>query len=130
MELINILDAYKDPRFNQEFDKKTGYHTQSILAVPVMDPHAKRCLAVIQMINKKEFDGEVGVFIEDDVNIMNTFGKFVATKLATSSLLKQTSKKQADEGSSAFVEVERGKRGNEFQADAGAIVEEGDEEDY
>ena len=32
-----IDDAYHDPRFNQEFDKKTGYKTKSILTVPIKD---------------------------------------------------------------------------------------------
>ncbi|CAK0862130.1 unnamed protein product, partial [Prorocentrum cordatum] len=45
----------KDPRFNQKVDKETGYHTRSILAVPLLkksDPG--KVLAVIQMINKTE----------------------------------------------------------------------------
>jgi signal transduction protein with GAF and PtsI domain len=33
--LQNIPDAYKDPRFNPEVDKKTGYRTTSILACPM-----------------------------------------------------------------------------------------------
>ena len=31
----NIPRAYKDPRFNREVDKKTGFRTRSILAAPV-----------------------------------------------------------------------------------------------
>merc|ERR1712061_485289 len=34
---INIPDAYADSRFNQEVDKKTGFKTQSILAIPMID---------------------------------------------------------------------------------------------
>merc|ERR1711920_879308 len=33
--LINIPDAYADTRFNQAIDKKTGFKTQNILAVPM-----------------------------------------------------------------------------------------------
>merc|ERR1719453_2221385 len=35
-KIINIEDAYKDPRFNPALDKASGYHTQSILAVPIL----------------------------------------------------------------------------------------------
>merc|ERR1719262_1090429 len=94
--LINIPDAYEDPRFNQEVDKKTGYHTKSILAVPAFDEGQKRVLAVIQMINKKEFDEVVGTYTEDDVQVMETFAKFVGSKLQTSNLVSE--KKAQSEG--------------------------------
>ncbi|MBI4490425.1 MAG: GAF domain-containing protein, partial [Deltaproteobacteria bacterium] len=29
-ETLNIKDAYSDPRFNPEVDRRTGYHTQTI----------------------------------------------------------------------------------------------------
>merc|ERR1719215_2479584 len=48
-KLIAIPDAYEDPRFNQEVDKRSGYRTKSILAVPVLrriQEHNSRCLAV------------------------------------------------------------------------------------
>ena len=36
------------------------------------------------MINKVEFDGEIGVFNEEDVEVLETFAKFVGEKLAQS----------------------------------------------
>src|ERR1700757_4789796 len=36
-EVINIPDAYADPRFNREVDKRTGYTTRSILCMPMKD---------------------------------------------------------------------------------------------
>merc|ERR1719235_1757353 len=103
-KLINIPDAYQDSRFNQEIDKKTGYKTKSILAVPVLsDQGHGRVLAVIQMINKTEFDGEVGAFDDDDVQVMETFAKFVGGKLNTSStLLRATKNSASSEGDMAF----------------------------
>jgi len=92
-KLILIPDAYKDPRFNQEVDRKSGYRTVSIMAVPVLKRSSSVCggsfqtLAVIQMINKTEFDGEVGKFDEEDVQVMETFATFVASKLEQSSML-------------------------------------------
>lgn len=51
--VLNIEDAYNDPRFNPEVDKLTGYRTKSILCVPVL--HNGEVFAVIQMLNKKRF---------------------------------------------------------------------------
>lgn len=51
-EVINIPDAYADARFNQEVDKKTGYRTNNILCMPVINKNGKK-LAVIQVLNKK-----------------------------------------------------------------------------
>lgn len=97
--LINIPDAYADSRFNQEIDKKTGFKTQSILAIPMfMDggdtdisearPEMKRSvIGVIQMINKVSFDGQLEFFDDADVQVMELFAQFVGPKLAHSSML-------------------------------------------
>lgn len=34
--IINLPDAYADPRFNRDVDRKTGYRTTSMLTVPLM----------------------------------------------------------------------------------------------
>ena len=74
-------------RFNQAIDKRTGYHTQSMLCVPIRNSYETRVLGVIQMINKIEFDQEIGTFTEDDVEILETFSKFVGEKLNASPLV-------------------------------------------
>lgn len=108
-KLIAIPDAYEDSRFNQEIDKKTGYRTQSILAIPILrrgtcKENESNTLAVIQMINKMEFDGEIGKFDDEDIQVMETFATFVASKLEGSSLL-HTEKKRGSEASMAFGEA-------------------------
>merc|ERR1719343_1632256 len=105
--LINIPDCYADSRFNQAIDKQTGYKTPSMLAVPVLrrrrtDKSHGAVLAVIQMINKMEFDGEVGKFDDEDVQVMETFSTFVASKLEGSTLLATETKQSFSEGSMAF----------------------------
>lgn len=50
-ETINLTDAYADPRFNAEFDRKTGFHTRNMLCMPVINKTDK-CLGVIQVLNK------------------------------------------------------------------------------
>ena len=49
---LNIPDAYADPRFNQEVDKRTGFRTRSILCVPIADRQGKR-VGVVQVLNKR-----------------------------------------------------------------------------
>src|SRR3546814_20246389 len=49
---VNIPYAYADLRFNQAFDKKTGYFTRSILCVPVVNKAGTR-LGVTQVLNKR-----------------------------------------------------------------------------
>merc|ERR1712217_71331 len=104
-KLIAIPDAYQDSRFNQEIDKKTGYRTKSILAVPLLRRHGPSApaLAVIQMINKTEFDGEIGKFDDEDIQVMETFATFVASKLEASSIINNVNQKeQASEAGMAF----------------------------
>src|SRR5208283_3968950 len=49
---INIPDAYQDPRFNQETDRKTGWRTRGIVACAMLDLEGK-LVGVIQVLNKK-----------------------------------------------------------------------------
>mmetsp|Transcript_11187 Transcript_11187/g.25660 ORF Transcript_11187/g.25660 Transcript_11187/m.25660 type:complete len:505 (+) Transcript_11187:167-1681(+) len=112
-ELINIPDAYQDPRFNQEVDKKTGFKTHSILAIPMidassmhmrsvsgnLDDKSHRAIGVIQMINKTSFDGQLEAFDDSDIEVMELFAKFVAPQLSNSSMLhrkKEDDSKEAE----------------------------------
>jgi len=135
--LILIPDAYADPRFNQEFDRKTGYRTESILAVPVLrgGGGGKQTLAVIQMINKTEFDGEVGKFDEEDIQVMETFATFVSSKLEQSSLLTSAAAggSEANQSSEASQKQSKGEykayAANQKNNNIAESFEEGDEED-
>jgi signal transduction histidine kinase len=49
---IRIRDAYKDARFEAEWDLLTGFRTTSILAAPLKN-HLGRTIGVIQVLNKK-----------------------------------------------------------------------------
>lgn len=50
-QIINVRDAYSDPRFNREVDRTTGFATRSILAVPIKDANGE-VLGVLEMVNK------------------------------------------------------------------------------
>jgi serine phosphatase RsbU (regulator of sigma subunit) len=49
---INVPDAYKDSRFNQAFDKSSGFRTRNILSVPLIGQNG-RLIGVVQVLNKK-----------------------------------------------------------------------------
>lgn len=49
--IINIPDAYSDARFDKEVDKSTGYHTQSVLCVPMLN-RERDVIGVFQVLNK------------------------------------------------------------------------------
>ncbi len=51
-EVINIPDAYADPRFNPEPDQQTGYQTKSLLTYP-MTGQEERVIGVFQAVNKR-----------------------------------------------------------------------------
>ena len=52
-ESIRVDDAYSDPRFNPDVDKRLGYKTQSILCLPVKN-HDGKVFAVAQLLNRKD----------------------------------------------------------------------------
>ncbi len=64
-EIINLEDAYKDPRFNPEIDIKTGYRTKTMLCQPIKDKNGK-IVGVFQLINKKE-----GTFTKKDEEMLS-----------------------------------------------------------
>ncbi len=51
-QVLHVPQPYDDPRFNREFDKKTGFVTRNILAAPMASIDHKP-LGVVQAINKK-----------------------------------------------------------------------------
>ncbi len=56
--VINVPDAYADPRFNPEFDKRSGYRTRCLLTLPLIG-HDDALVGVLQIVNRRDgvFDG-------------------------------------------------------------------------
>lgn len=67
-EIINVSDAYADPRFSKAVDKVTGYKTESVLNVPLLGLE-KEPVGVLQLLNK-----HTGVFDENDELVAATLG--------------------------------------------------------
>ncbi len=49
---IIIDDVYKDPRFNAEIDKQTGYRTKSMMVIPMYD-YSDTIIGAFQVINHR-----------------------------------------------------------------------------
>lgn len=80
---INIQDAYSDPRFNQAVDKKTGYTTRSVLAVPIIAKDS-RIVGVIQLINRPG-----GPFTKKDEKRLQAFAAQIALALENAALFTE-----------------------------------------
>jgi phosphoserine phosphatase RsbU/P len=65
-ETVNITDAYQNPHFAAEFDQQSGFHTRSILCMPMRDGQ-RQIIGVFQLINKHngEFSAEDVEFLQD-----------------------------------------------------------------
>jgi len=57
----------QDPRFNKIVDKKTGYHTTSILCMPILD-YEDEVVGVAQIMNKM-VGGSLAVFTQSDEQV-------------------------------------------------------------
>ena len=67
-EALNIVDAYSDPRFNPEVDKNTGYHTKTILCMPITNNN-REIIGAFQVLNKIN-----GVFTKNDEDLLIAIG--------------------------------------------------------
>lgn len=50
-QIINVPDAWEDPRFNPEFDKKSGFRTRGLLTIPMVSFDGG-LEGVVQALNK------------------------------------------------------------------------------
>lgn len=92
-KIINIADVYNLDEFiinernekircpytfNDAQDKATGYHSQSMLTIPLITTNGK-VLGVLQIINAQSPDGRVVSFNRDDEYYINQFANKVST---------------------------------------------------
>ena len=87
-EVVLIPDAYSDPRFNPEVDKRTGYRTRTILCVPIRNKAAK-IIAALQLLNK-----QAGAFTEDDAEFLMTLSGHMGLALENAQLHQQILEKE------------------------------------
>ena len=66
-QMVNIVDAYSDPRFDDSHDREMGFKTRNLLCGPLKNLQGE-LVGVIQAINKKE-----GHFVEKDEVLFKAF---------------------------------------------------------
>lgn len=82
-ESINIQDAYNDPRFNKDVDLKSGYHTKSILCMPIKNNN-QEIIGAFQVLNKLD-----GVFTRNDEDLLVAIGGSASIALENAQLFEQ-----------------------------------------
>ncbi len=86
-----IPDAYADPRFNPEFDHKTGFRTRDVLCVPLRNKeHA--VVGVTMVLNKRE-----GSFDTEDQRLLESLGVHIAAALENARLFEKVERAQREE---------------------------------
>ena len=79
-EVLDIPDAYADPRFNRTVDKETGFRTRNLLCVPLIDRSGVR-LGVVQVLNKRG-----GPFTAVDIRRLKAFSAQIAIAIHNAQL--------------------------------------------
>jgi phosphoserine phosphatase RsbU/P len=89
-QVINIRDADADPRHYKGIDHKSGFHTQTILAGPLIN-HDGRLIGVLQLLNKKTPPYH---FTGYDESLLAAFSSHIAVTLDQARLVAQYVTKQ------------------------------------
>lgn len=79
-DTLNIEDAYVDPRFNPNVDKKTGYRTKTILCMALKNKDEK-IVGVLQLLNKRK-----GIFTQDDEHFLRALSIHAAIAIENARL--------------------------------------------
>lgn len=92
-QTVNIADAYTEPNFDfsgtRQFDERTGYRSQSFLAVPMKD-HEGDVIGVLQLINATHPDtGKVVTFSSADQSLAESLASQAAIAITNRNLMLQ-----------------------------------------
>ncbi|MBK6293868.1 MAG: GAF domain-containing protein [Rhodoferax sp.] len=91
-QTVNIVDAYTEPNFDfsgtRQFDERTGYRSQSFLAVP-MKNHEGEIIGVLQLLNARPSGSEVAAFSLSDQSLAESLASQAAIALSNRLLMTQ-----------------------------------------
>lgn len=91
-EIVNIPDVYDSDRFDfsgpKKYDALTGYHTQSLLVIP-LENNENELLGVLQLINAMDEKGNVIPFEEQYHIIIRSLGSMAAITLTNLSYMAE-----------------------------------------
>jgi adenylate cyclase len=86
-----IPDAHRDPRFNREIDRRTGYRTRNILCLPLCNRDGQ-AIGVTEALNKRSAD-----FGEDDLALAEAINRHAASALEQAFLVERLEQAQREE---------------------------------
>ena len=82
-DTLNIPEAYFDSRFNPEVDRTTGYHTHSILCMPMRNNNGK-IIGALQLLNKRN-----GPFTQEDESFIDALSVHAAIAVENARLYEK-----------------------------------------
>jgi len=82
-QVISVPDAYADTRFNQDVDRRTGFRTDNLLAVPLLGIEGQ-LVGVLQLLN-----AAAGCFTEGDQRIAQVLGSQAAVAIQRALLMEE-----------------------------------------
>ncbi|HEX3944641.1 MAG TPA: sigma-54-dependent Fis family transcriptional regulator [Rhizomicrobium sp.] len=86
--VINVLDAYSDPRFYTGIDARTGYRTRTILVTPMRNQSGK-IVGAFEVLNKNQ-----GVFNRHDEEALQILASHAAIAIETAQLIGELRRSQ------------------------------------
>jgi sigma-B regulation protein RsbU (phosphoserine phosphatase) len=84
-----VRDVNQDPDFDQSVDKRTGFHTRSILCAPMTVQD--NCIGAIELINKK---GSDGLFSEPDMMMLQALAAAAALAIRNARMAENLVKQE------------------------------------
>ncbi len=91
-ETLVINDPYNDPRFNPEVDKKTGYLTRSIIALPIFNSEGE-IIGAYQAINKMTLSQG---FSQEDAKYLTLAATYTGSALESAMLYAEIEETQKE----------------------------------
>jgi HD-GYP domain-containing protein (c-di-GMP phosphodiesterase class II) len=87
---VNVADAYdndsQDFTGTRAFDARTGYHSTSLLTVPMRN-HEGEITGVLQLLNARHDDGQVRAFTQADQHLVESLASQAATARTKQALI-------------------------------------------
>jgi phosphoserine phosphatase len=85
---VNVPDAYADPRFNPDVDRRTGFRTRNLLAFPLENLQGD-LMGVLQALNKRG-----GAFDAGDEELARVLSAQAGVALERARLIREFAEKQ------------------------------------
>ncbi len=87
-KIVNLPDAYQDPRFERDVDRRLGYRTHTLLCLPIRNKDGE-VIGVLQLLNKKD-----GPFTAADEGFLEALSDHVALAIENAQLHRERLAKQ------------------------------------